>query len=862
MKRFVIGILAHVDAGKTTLSEALLYGAGALRTPGRVDHGDSFLDTRAVERARGITVFAKQAVLRPDGAEITLIDTPGHVDFAAETERAIPALDCAVLVVSGTDGVQSHTGTLWRLLAQYRTPVFLFVNKMDQPGADRAAVLRALAAGLSGRIVDCGPGLPEPALQENFASADEALLARYLEAGALTDAEICEAVLCRKAFPCLFGSALRLEGTDALLALLARFMRTRGDRQAPFAGRVFKVTNDRQAGRLTHIKVEQGTLRVRDQLAGAGRDGKPWQEKVGRLLLFSGDRGTPVDAALPGMAVAAAGLSETWPGEGLGALADLRAPLLEPVLLYRADFPPEVDPHTALAALRSLEEEDPLLRVDWQERLGEIQVRLMGEVQLEILRGELERRFGLTASFAPAGVAYKETIAAPVDGAGHFEPLRHYAEVHLRLEPLPRGSGLQFESALRADELDKNWQNLILTHLAEKPHRGALTGSPVTDIRMTLVAGRAHLKHTEGGDFREATYRAVRQGLRSAQSILLEPVYTFRLELPQENVGRALADIQRMNGAFEPPQAAGETAVVTGRAPAAAMRAYGLEVARYTRGRGRLSCTVAGYAECADAPEVIARIGYDPDADVENTADSVFCAHGAGEVVPWREAPARMHIQLRTVQQPPAGEPDAAQAEERRAAAYRSSLEEDAELLRIFERTYGPIRQNRRAALQSPPRRPLPRQEFAGVKTDYLLVDGYNIIFAWEELRALAAEDLDAARGRLLDRMANYQGYVRCELIVVFDAYRVRGAVREVERLHNISVVYTKEAETADMYIEKTARALAKNRRVRVATSDGLEQLIILGQGASRVSAEMFHEEVERVEGLIREIVEQLNDGM
>ena len=862
MKRFVIGAFAHVDAGKTTLSEALLYHAGELRQPGRVDRGDAFLDNFAVERARGITVYAKQAVLHSEQAEITLLDTPGHVDFSAEMERALMVIDCAVLVISGADGIQSHTRTLWSLFERYHKPVFLFVNKMDQPGADRAALLQGLQREFGAGVADCGPDIGGEALMENLASADEALMEIYLQDGKLADDQVADAVMRRGVFPCLFGSALRLQGTEALLQLLAHFMRGKGQENAPFAGRVYKISSDEQGSRLTHIKIEQGVLRVRDQLEGIDRNGRPWKEKIARLLLYSGAKSRPIEQAYPGMVVAAAGLSNTEPGEGLGTLTGAETPVLEPVLCYRVQFPGQPDLHAPLAALRLLEQEDPLLRVRWDEQLQEIQVRLMGEVQLEVLRSELKSRFSMEAVFEPAGVAYKETIAAPVEGCGHFEPLRHYAEVHLLLEPLPRGAGLEFKSACKTDDLDKNWQNLVLTHLAEKEHAGVLTGSPITDMRITLTAGRGHLKHTEGGDFREATYRAVRQGLRSAQSVLLEPYYDFQLELPAENLGRALSDIQRMDGSFEAPELKGETAQLRGRAPVAKMHSYAAQLAQYSHGLGRLSCVFGGYDLCTDAQAVIAQIGYNPDTDLENTADSVFCAHGAGIIVNWREAPEKMHIQTQGIAGKEMREEQASRpVSEARTAAYRSSLEQDEELLRIFEQTYGPIRRDPRAALQTPPQRPIVREERFEIPTDYLLVDGYNIVFAWDELRELAAQDLDAARAQLLNRMANYQGYVRCEVIVVFDAYKVRGASREVERLHNISVVYTKEAETADMYIEKTARELARNRRVRVATSDGLEQLIILGQGARRVSAEMFHEEVRQVEAAIRNIVEQINEG-
>ena len=859
MKRLIIGILAHVDAGKTTLSEGMLYRAGETRRLGRVDHGDAFLDTYALERERGITIFSKQALLHLDGAEITLLDTPGHVDFSTEMERTLQALDYAVLVVSGTDGVQSHTETLWRLLERRRIPVFLFVNKLDLPGADREALLAELQTRLDGGCADFGGDRPRGALEESLALCSEELMERYLEAGTLGEADIAEAVARRRVFPCFFGSALKLEGVDEFLAGLARYTRE-PPRRETFGAKVWKVGWDEQGVRLTHLKITGGSLRVKAAVSG-GREGEPWEEKVNQLRVYTGTKFRTVEEALPGMVCAAAGLTRTHPGEGLGAEPDSELPALRPVLGYRVELPQGVDAHTALTRFRQLEEEDPQLHVVWNEALQELHVQLMGEVQLEVLGRLVRERFGMEVGFGQGSILYRETIAAPVEGVGHYEPLRHYAEVHLLLEPGERGSGLRFASACREDDLDRSWQRLILTHLEEKTHLGVLTGSPVTDMKITLAAGRAHQKHTEGGDFRQATYRAVRQGLRRAESVLLEPWYDFRLELPSETVGRAMSDLQRMGGSFAPPETEGERSVLTGSAPVSEMRGYQMEVTGYTRGRGRLSCALRGYEPCHNAEEVIAAIGYDCDADLENTADSVFCAHGAGFLVKWDEVPAHMHLEsVLDAPEEPAGVPGEQRTAERRAADYCAMLAEDRELLEIFERTYGPIRRDPRRAFrpvrEASPRRSPSKPPKGLDGPEYLLVDGYNIIFAWDVLYALAQENLDAARGRLVDLLCNYRGFRQCEVIVVFDAYRVKGNPGEVERVHNISVVYTKEAETADMYIEKVTRELGKRHRVRVATSDALEQLIILGHGALRISADAFREEVAQVERSIREYLE------
>ena len=851
-KQIVLGILAHVDSGKTTLSEAMLYRAGVTRRLGRVDHKDAFLDTDALEKARGITIFSKQALLTAGDTDITLLDTPGHVDFSTETERTLQVLDYAVLVVSGTDGVQSHTETLWRLLQRYHVPTFVFVNKMDLPGMERQELLAQLNRRLGEGFVDFGAEQADR--DEALALCDENLMDRMLDAGQLQDADLIPAIARRHVFPCWFGAALKLEGVDALLDGLDRYTRPAPALEA-FGAKVFKVSQDEQGARLTWLRVTGGELKVKAQLTGEA-DGEPWAEKANQLRLYSGAKYTLTEAIGPGQVCAVTGLTKARPGEGLGAERDSDLPVLEPVLSYQVLLPEGADVHAALGKLHRLEEEEPQLHVVWNETLGEIHVQLMGEIQLEVLRSLLAERFGLEVEFGPGGILYKETITEPMEGVGHYEPLRHYAEVHLKLEPLPRGSGMQFAADCREEVLDKNWQRLVLTHLEEKQHLGVLTGSPLTDVKITLIAGRAHLKHTEGGDFRQATYRAVRQGLMLAKSQLLEPWYAFRLEVPAENIGRAMSDIQRMEGTFDPPESGEETAVLTGFAPVSTMRSYPMEVVSYTRGRGHLSLTLDGYRPCHNAQEVIAAIGYEPEHDLDNPADSVFCAHGAGFVVPWDQVRSHMHVDsgwgksTRPEQE--------AAVPQRRAMAYRATLEEDAELLKIFERTYGPIKRDPLAAFRPVQKRERP--DFAAeqweIAPEYLLVDGYNIIFAWDELNALSKESLDAARHKLMDILCNYQGFQKCVLILVFDAYRVPGSPGSIEQYHNIHVVYTKEAETADMFIERVTHEIGRNRRVRVATSDGMEQIIILGHGALRVSARMFHEEVQNVEKQIRALVQ------
>ena len=817
-----------------------------------MDHKDAFLDTNAMERERGITIFSKQAVLGLPDAQITLLDTPGHVDFSGEMERTLSVLDYAVLVVSGTDGVQSHTETVWKLLRRYGVPVFVFVNKMDLAGADRQAVLDQLAR-LEEGFVPFDGSLESDAFAEALAMQSEEAMEAYLENGEVPRQLITTMVARRQVFPCLFGSALKLQGVDELLAALQEY--TRQPKEAEeFAARVFKISRDEQGSRLTWLKVTGGNLRVKALLTGEDPDGQPWQEKADQLRIYSGAKFRTVEEAPAGTVCAVTGLTRTWAGQGLGEETAGQAPVLQPVQSCRLLLPEGCDAHAVLPRLTQLQEEDPQLRIVWNERLGEIHLQMMGEVQLDVLKRLIWERFGLAVGFGPGSIVYKETIAGPVEGVGHFEPLRHYAEVHLLLEPLPRGAGLQFDSICSEDVLDRNWQRLILTHLEEKEHLGVLTGSPITDMKITLTAGRAHLKHTEGGDFRQATYRAVRQGLMQADSILLEPWYEFRLEVPAEQVGRAMADVQRMGGSFDPPELLGDTSVLTGSVPVAEMRGYAMELAGYTRGKGKLACTLAGYRPCHDAPAVIEQVGYDPERDTENPADSVFCAHGAGYNVKWDEVPAHAHVESGVRLNEPEEEETPAARQPRRQAAPVSSLEEDKQLAAIFERTYGPSKG--RELFRPAPVKPA-EYHFEPSGPEYLLVDGYNLIFAWDELKKLAADNLEGARQALADLLCNYRGFHDCQVILVFDAYKVPHGTGEVSRYHNIYIVYTREAETADMYIEKTTYQLAKQRRVRVVTSDGAEQLIILGHGALRVSARSFREEVERTNGEIRRILEE-----
>ena len=842
-RRLVLGIFAQVDAGKTTLSEALLYKTGALRTLGRVDRGDAHLDTHELERARGITIFSKQARFETEHLAVTLLDTPGHADFAPEAERVMPVIDCALLLVSGTDGVQGHTLTLWRLLQHYGVPVVLFFNKMDLPGADRAALLADARTALSDRCAALDDA-------ESVALSSEALLEHFLNTGALDDTLAADAVAKRELFPCLFGSARQLDGIDELLQALERLAPV-PVYPAELSARVYQIAHDPQGNRLTFLKVTGGTLAVRSAVRCHRPDGEPLEAKVTQLRLYSGAEFEAVQQVPAGDVCAALGLSGLLAGDTLGDAAPDRGAALEPVMSYCIRLPADLDPQLALPKLRLLEEEEPQLRMVWDARLREIRVQLMGAVQLEILQSLIRMRFGWDVTFDTGRISYRETIAAPVEGVGHFEPLRHYAEVHLILAPLPQGSGLVFDTVCSEDVLDRNWQRLILTHLQEKQHLGVLTGSPVTDLRITLAAGRAHLKHTEGGDFRQATYRAVRQGLMKAESILLEPYYAFRLTVPPEQIGRAISDIRAKSGSFDPPVETPGGTLLQGRAPVSELRDYARDVAAYTRGRGRLSCEVAGYFPCHNTEAVVAALAYDPAADLENTPDSVFCSHGAGITIPWDQVEENMHLES-VLRPKPAAVPAAAP----RVRTQNLDLDEK-ELQRIIEREFGPQKTplyrppaaKAEAAVTLPPRR-----------KEYLIVDGYNMIFAWDGLREQAAYDLSGARERLLDLLSNYCGFHPCELIVVFDSYRVRGGTGSRSSHNNLRVVYTQEDESADLYIETLVGKIGKNYAVRVATSDALIQLSALRSGVLRVSAAELERELERTNGEIAAVLRRLRE--
>ncbi len=879
MRKLVVGILAHVDAGKTTLAEGMLYLTGSIRKLGRVDHKDAFLDTYTLERARGITIFSKQAVLSHRNTLVTLLDTPGHVDFSAEMERTLQVLDYAVLVISGSDGIQGHTETLWRLLIRYKIPTIVFINKMDLEGTDRTLLLNELKKRFGDGCIDFSLPHNQDSFLENLAMCDENLLEQYMEHGTIRSEDITRMIAARKVYPCYFGSALKLEGVDGLLDGLEDYTQTPTYPES-FGAKVFKITRDDQGNRLTHMKITGGSLKVKRMLTNKEDEKRKrptvkeaiegekeflfWEEKVDQIRIYNGVRFEAVEEAKAGTVCAVTGLSRTYPGEGLGIEAIADMPILEPVMTYQMILPIGCDPHNMLTKLRQLEEEDPQLHIIWSEPLKEIQVQLMGEVQIEVLKSIIQERFGVSVDFGTGNIVYKETIKEAVMGAGHFEPLRHYAEVHLLLEPEEPGSGLSFDSNCSEDVLDRNWQRLVLTHLEEKEHLGVLTGSPITDMRITLIAGRAHQKHTEGGDFRQATYRAVRQGLKKANSILLEPYYNFNLEIPSDTVGRAMSDIVRMSGSFNPPDVTQEIAIITGYAPVATMSGYQVEVTAYTKGRGRLFCTLKGYLPCHNADEVIQHMGYDSERDPFNPTGSVFCAHGAGFVVEWDRVHNYMHLDTKSEQ---------SVAEEKKEIlgdkpttsrshiSYSGSIQEDRELEAIFTSTYGPIKQKttytssglgyekKENVTKTLNKQQDQRKE--PVK-EYLLVDGYNIIFSWEELNELAKTNMDAARNKLMDILCNYQGFKKCILILVFDAYKVKGGIGAVFDYHNIHVVYTKEAETADEYIEKVTHEMARKHHVTVATSDALEQLIILGQGAVRFSASDLKEEITRVRDQIR----------
>ena len=860
MENIVMGILAHVDAGKTTLSEGMLYLSGTVRKLGRVDHKDAFLDTYSLERDRGITIFSKQAVFSLGNRRINLLDTPGHVDFSAEMERTLQVLDYAVLVISGADGVQGHTETLWKLLKLYEIPTFIFINKMDQPGTDRESLLTELKERLDEGCIVFGKGKNVESLEE-IAMTDEAVLDYFMEHETVRNEDICRLIRERKIFPCYFGSALKLDGVQELLAGFEEYMKP-FDGKKEFGARVFKISRDDKGERLTFLKVTGGKLVVKMPINK--------EEKINQIRIYSGAKYEAVNEVEAGGVCAVTGLSSSFIGQGLGVEKGTAAPFLEPVLTYQMILPEGADTTKVLRELKQLEEEEPLLNIVWNPALEEIHVQLMGEVQTEILKTMIAERFHLDVEFGTGKIVYKETIKSPVVGVGHYEPLRHYAEVHLKMEPLEAGSGLIFDTDCSEDVLDRNWQRLILTHLQEREHPGVLTGAPITDMKITIVAGRAHLKHTEGGDFRQATYRAVRQGLKSAESVLLEPWYSFVLEVPSEQVGRAMSDIGQMNGSFEGPEAEDKQGMVrlTGTAPASEMRDYQREVWAYTKGRGRITLTLKGYEPCHNAEEVIEEIGYDSERDVDNPTGSVFCAHGAGFLVKWDEVPEYMHIKEDFLAEKPGIEQDEVMAVQmgnhcNYSGGYSFSYDDDPELLTIMEREFGSKQKERdryssyRKQTVSTPVLHTTVIKENEPKKEYLLVDGYNIIFAWEELNELAKASIDAARNKLMDILSNYQGFIGCTLILVFDAYKVKGNQGEVQKYHNIYVVYTKEAETADQYIEKTTHEIGRKYKVTVATSDALEQVIVMGQGAYRISARDFYEEVERTEKQIREINER-----
>ena len=819
----VCGLLAHVDAGKTTLSEALLYVSGARRVLGRVDHGDAYLDNETLERQRGITIFSKQARLETEKLALTLVDTPGHVDFAAETERVLPILDCAVLVISGTDGVQAHTLTLWQLLKRYRVPTFLFVNKMDLPGADKTRLLSDLQEKLSPGCLDFGQSWAS--LCEEAAVCDEALLENYLSSGQISRENLRALVSGRKLFPVCFGAALKTQGAAELLQLLEDYAPVKEYPQ-DFGARVYKISRDSSGTRLTWLKVTGGSLSVREQIRYGNQKGEPVEEKLVQLRLYSGDKFTAPERIAAGTVAAVTGLSQSYIGQSLGTEPAGLTPTLESVMTYRVNLPAHADSAQALQKLRQLEEEDPQLKLLWEG--GQIHVQIMGQVQLEVFRSLAKERFGLDVTLDDRKISYKETIEAPVEGVGHFEPLRHYAEVHLLLEPLPQGSGLVFATQCPLDVLDGNYQSLILTHLAEKTHRGVLLGAPITDMKITLLIGKAHIKHTEGGDFRQATYRAVRQGLMQAKSVLLEPWYDFRLSVPQACIGRAITDLRGMGGEMDAPQSIGNTASLEGRIPAAEVKDYAQVLAAYTQGMGRLSLSLHGYAPCHNAQAVIEAAGYDPEGDTENTPDSVFCSHGAGHTVKWNEVKEYMHLESGIKEEKPP------------QIVERPSID-DRELEKIMEREFGPIRRPQYSA----PRRPASAEvTIRQPKEKYLIVDGYNIIFAWETLAETAKNDLDAARRRLQDILSSYAGFTKCHLVLVFDSYRQPGG--EKNRTQGIQVVYTQQGQTADQYIQDLAAQIGSSYTVRVATSDSLVQLSAFRSGVLRMSARELLEEVER----------------
>ena len=855
MKNVIIGITAHVDSGKTTLAEAMLYTSGAIRSLGRVDRGNSTLDTNSIERERGITIFSSQAEFTVDDTMFTLLDTPGHVDFSAETERTMQVLDYAVLVISGTDGVQSHTTTLWKLLRKYNIPVFVFVNKMDLIGADKAHLIDRLRKELSDRCVDFTGDFDN--IDEDCATCCEELMEQFIETGSLSKESISAAIENRQIFPCFFGSALKMQGVEEFISVLCRYTSGKAYGES-FGAKVYKISYDAKGSRLTHMKITGGVLKMRDDMSYSDQDGNVVNAKVSSIRFYTGEKFRTSESAEAGMVCAVTGLTGTYAGQGIGAEKDSDEAALEPVMTYRVSLPEDKNVYEALKELRILEDQDPQLHILWNEQNREIHIQLMGAVQTEVLTKLIADKFGFNIQFMDGAVTYRETIRDTVEGVGHYEPLRHYAEAHILLEPLPQGSGIVIDTVCPEDELDRNWQRLILTHVKEKTHLGVLTGSPVTDIKMTLVKGKAHLKHTEGGDFRQATYRAIRQGLRMAESVLLEPYYDYELEVPTENVGRAISDLQRMCASFDTPETIGESSVIRGSAPVAEMNSYQADIIAYTHGKGKLSLSLGGYKECHNADEVISSIGYSADNDTENSADSVFCSHGAGYLVKWNEVYDHMHLPLSLDENE---DDEAPEARKNKAQRFIEKAVSDEELMEIFERTYGKINRDPHKAFKKTKAVSIDDKKVRLPKyegPDYLLVDGYNIIFAWEDLKKIAGDNLDAARGELINRMCNYQGYAGCELILVFDAYRVKGKHREVEKYCNINIVYTKESETADSYIERVSHELSKKHKVRVATSDGLEQMIILGNGAMRISATEFRKRYEAAERSIKEFIDSM----
>lgn len=846
MKKITIGILAHVDAGKTTLSESLLYQTGSIRKIGRVDHGDAFLDSHEIERERGITIFSSQAEFFFGNTEVTLVDTPGHADFSSETERTLQILDYAVLVVSGTDGIQSHTETLWQLLMRYQIPCFIFFNKMDVSHRSKAELIKEIQTNFSPSCIDFSDLKPIE-IREELALCDDILMERFSEQSVFSDEEIQGAVYRRTVFPCFFGSALKSEGIEQFLKGLDRFT-AQTEYGTEFGAKVFKITRDSQGERLTHLKITGGKLTVK-MLLNAGSQA----EKVNQIRQYNGTKFELKNEADAGTVCTVTGLSKTYPGEGLGAEQDSNEGILEPILNYRVILPETEDVHTVFPLLKQLEEEDPYLKVEKDEMLQEIHVRIMGEVQLEVLKRFIFQRFHMRLEFAYSNIAYKETICNKTIGVGHYEPLRHYAEVHLLLEPGKRGSGLVFESKCREEVLERNYQRLILTHLQEKQHLGALGGFPITDLKLTLVAGKAHQKHTVGGDFRQAAYRAVRQGLRKATGQILEPWYRIKLEVPADCIGRAMTDIQQMGGICNPPDSRENTSVLTGEVPAAELGNYQQTFIGYTGGKGRMTFQFCGYQPCHNEEEVLRKRNYQPDSDTENTADSVFCSHGSGFVVSWDQVQNYQHIDsgIRL---------DSKEIQLKKAESYQKLLATDEELMKIFEKTYGPVKRHSFHALKSvkTPPSSAKQKPYSGLKKsgkEYLLIDGYNIIYAWDDLRHLAEKNMDLARETLLRRICNYRGFHQCEIILIFDAYRVEGGLRSSDCVCGVHLVYTKEAETADMYIEKVTHELGRDHKVRVATSDRLEQLIIIGNGAVRIPAESFLEEVEETERQIQEFL-------